>query len=88
MKGAGYLVSSVSVLLLAVSPLKTAMEDPWLMFCLAGGVVLSIAGMALRYLSHRRDQREKERLDNKIDATREEAGGPPDPSGYHAPAAG
>ena len=75
MKGAGYLVSSVSVLLLAVSPLKTAMEDPWLMFCLAGGVVLSILGMVLRYLSHRRDQQEKARLDSKIETTRRHAGG-------------
>jgi hypothetical protein len=58
-KGFGYVVSSVSVLLLAVSPLKTALEDPWLMFCLAGGVLLSIAGMALRYLSYRQEQREK-----------------------------
>ena len=62
MKGAGYLVSSVSVLLLAVSPLKTAMEDPFLLFCLAGGVILSILGMVLRYISHRRDRHDKHKL--------------------------
>jgi uncharacterized protein (DUF2062 family) len=60
-KGIGYMVSSVSVLLLAVSPLKTALEEPLLLACLVGGVVLSILGMALRYLSHRRDKLERDR---------------------------
>jgi hypothetical protein len=68
-KGAGYLISSVSVLLLAVSPLKTAKDDPLLLFCLAGGVILSIVGMALRYLSHRRDQQEKHKLGRKLEHT-------------------
>ncbi len=76
MKGVGYLVSSVSVLLLAVSPLKTAMKDPLLLFCLAGGVLLSILGMVLRYLSHRRDQREKHKLGREIDQTRRQVGEP------------
>ncbi len=70
MKGAGYLVSTVSVLLLAVFPLKDAMKDPLLFACLAGGVTLSIVGMFLRYLSHRRDQHEKHRLGRKIEHTR------------------
>lgn len=70
MKGAGYLVSTVSVLLLAVSPLKTAMKDPLLLFCLAGGVLLSILGMVLRYISHRRDQQEKHKLGRKLEHTR------------------
>jgi hypothetical protein len=69
-KGAGYLVSSVSVLLLAVSPLKTAKDDPVLFACLAGGVLLSILGMVLRYLSHRRDQHDKHRLGRKVEHTR------------------
>jgi hypothetical protein len=69
-KGVGYLVSSVSVLLLAVFPLKDAMKDPLLFFCLAGGVLLSILGMVLRYLSHRREQQEKHRLGRKIEHTR------------------
>ena len=70
MKGVGYLVSSVSVLLLAVSPLKTAMKDPLLFFCLGAGVILSILGMVLRYLSHRRDQQEKHNMGRKLEHTR------------------
>ena len=70
MKGAGYLVSSVSVLLLAVSPLKTAMDDPLLLACLAGGVILAIVGMVLRYISHRRDRNETHKIDRKLEHTR------------------
>ena len=76
MKGAGYLVSSVSVLLLAVSPLKTAMDDPFLLACIAGGVALSILGMVLRYASHRRDQHEKQRLGRKLEDTRRQVEDP------------
>ena len=76
MKGAGYLVSSVSVLLLAVSPLKTAMDDPFLLFCIAAGVFLSIVGMILRYISHRRDRHETHRLDRKIERETEEKTAP------------
>lgn len=76
MKGAGYLVSSVSVLLLAVSPLKTAMDDPILLACIAGGVALSILGMVLRYVSHRRDQHEKHRLGRKLEDTRRQVEDP------------
>lgn len=70
MKGAGYLVSSVSVLLLAVAPLKTAINDPLLLACIAGGMILAIVGMVLRYLSHRRDQQEKDRIGRKLEDTR------------------
>gem|GEM_PF-1733960 len=76
MKGAGYLVSSVSVLLLAVSPLKTAMSDPLLLSCLIGGVALAIVGMVLRYLSHRRDQHEKRKLGRKLEDTRRQVEDP------------
>ena len=76
MKGAGYLVSSVSVLLLAVSPLKTAVHDPLLLACIAGGVALSIVGMVLRYVSHRRDQHEKHKLGRKIEDTRRQVEDP------------
>jgi hypothetical protein len=58
-KGFGYLVSIVSVFLLAAGSLKTASQEPLLLFCLIAGMATSIAGMALRYLSYRREQREK-----------------------------
>jgi hypothetical protein len=59
MKGLGYLVSIVSVFLLAAGSLKTASQEPLLLFCLIAGMSTSIAGMGLRYLSYRREQAEK-----------------------------
>ena len=58
-KGAGYLVSSASVLLLAIPALKSALESPYLAACLALGVIASIGGMVLRWRSHRLEQQEK-----------------------------
>ena len=58
-KGTGYLVSSASVLLLAVPALKSAQESLYLAACLALGVLSSIGGMILRWRSHRLEQQEK-----------------------------
>ena len=58
MKGLGYLISIVSVFLLAAGAFKTASQDPLLIFCLVAGMATSIVGMALRYLSYRRERRE------------------------------
>lgn len=59
LKGGGYLTSTISVALLAVPGLKAALEQPPLFACLAGGVVASIAGMALRWRAQRLEQMEK-----------------------------
>jgi uncharacterized protein involved in exopolysaccharide biosynthesis len=61
-KGTGYLISSISVFLLAVPALKSALERPLLLFCLIAGAILSIVGMFLRYLSHRREKRRQGRI--------------------------
>lgn len=53
LKGSGYLVSSVSVLLLGVPALKSAKDEPLMLTLLAVGMLLSIIGMALRWRSHR-----------------------------------
>jgi uncharacterized membrane protein YccC len=58
-KGLGYLVSTFSVFLLAAGSLKTALQEPLLLLCLIAGMTTSIAGMGLRYLSYRREQKEK-----------------------------
>jgi hypothetical protein len=63
-KGFGYLVSVVSVLLLMIPPLKSAREDPLILFCLLAGAALSVAGMALRWLADRKTQR---RIDRACD---------------------
>jgi hypothetical protein len=52
--------------MLAIPAIDGARGDPLLLGCLLGGVVLSIAGMALRWRSHRREQHEKDRLERKI----------------------
>jgi len=58
-KGAGYLTSTLSVILLGVVSLKAASESAALMACLIGGALTSVLGMCLRWHSHRMAQREK-----------------------------
>jgi uncharacterized membrane protein YqhA len=62
LKGAGYIISIFSVLLLGTVAWSAAPEDPLLRWCLILGVATSILGMALRYAAHRRDRRELKRL--------------------------
>ena len=61
LKGLGYLVSTVSVLLLGVVSWKSASEQPLLFICMILGMLSSIVGMGLRWLSHRLEQKEKGR---------------------------
>lgn len=58
-KGSGYLTSTVSVVLLGIPAMKSALENPWLALSLVAGMALSVTGMALRWRSHRVEQREK-----------------------------
>jgi hypothetical protein len=60
LKGGGYLVSTVSVVLLAVPAFKSAKEEPLMLLALLAGALLSITGMALRWRSHRLEQKEKD----------------------------
>ena len=66
-KGAGYLTSTVSVILLAFVALKGAEKDPVLMACLIAGALTSITGMALRWRSHRIEQHEKAKLKRRVE---------------------
>jgi hypothetical protein len=59
LKGAGYLTSTLSVILLAAVAWKSAVRDPVLFLCLLLGAATSVAGMFLRWKSHRLEQREK-----------------------------
>ena len=68
-KGAGYLTSTVSVILLAIVALKGAKGDALLMACLILGALTSIAG--LRWRSHRIEQHEKARLKRQADRNSE-----------------
>jgi hypothetical protein len=58
-KGFGYLLSILSVFLLAAGSFKTASQQPVLLLCLLAGMATAIVGMLLRWLDHRREQREK-----------------------------
>lgn len=62
LKTVGYVVSTISVLLLGAAAWRSASEDPVLQLCLVGGMVASILGMLLRWISHLQDQREKGRI--------------------------
>jgi hypothetical protein len=53
LKTAGYLTSTLSVLLLGLVSWKAASHDLLLMACLLLGVAASIMGMVLRWLSYR-----------------------------------
>jgi hypothetical protein len=50
-KGLGYLISTLSVVLLAIVSWKSASQSPLLIACLLGGASTSIAGMFCRWLT-------------------------------------
>lgn len=55
----GYLVSSISVVLLAIVAWPHASEKPLLLIALIAGAVTSIVGMALRWTSYWIEERRK-----------------------------
>ena len=61
LKGLGYLTSTLSVFLLGIVSLEAAEESPLLLVCLVVGMAASVAGMCLRWRSHRLEQHEKDR---------------------------
>lgn len=63
-KTTGYIVSTVSVILLGVVSWKAASEQPVLMVCLIVGMLASAAGMLLRWISYQVQERE-EKHDNQ-----------------------
>ena len=67
LKGNGYLISILSVFLLAFPPLKSAKGDPIVLSCIAIGAILSILGMALRWIADRKTQHKIDRKENKGD---------------------
>ena len=61
MKGLGYLISTVSVVLLGIVAWPKPDEPQWKAGIVVLGMAASIVGMFLRFLSHRREQRELKR---------------------------
>jgi hypothetical protein len=66
-KGLGYSISTLSVLLLGIVAWRSASEQPLLLACLIAGMAASIAGMMLRWISHRIDQKDKARIEAKAE---------------------
>jgi hypothetical protein len=58
-KSTGYLVSTLSVVLLGIVSWKKASEEPLLMACLIAGMATSVLGMFLRWLSYEIEERRK-----------------------------
>ena len=73
-KGLGYLVSTFSVILLGVVAWKGAKDDPLLLTCLIAGMLASVIGMGLRWLSHRLSEKEKQAIDAKAEDAKGTAG--------------
>ncbi|HEY0625190.1 MAG TPA: hypothetical protein VGD10_00495 [Allosphingosinicella sp.] len=57
MKGTGYLISIISVLLLAAVAWESTATNPVMRWVLVAGVAASIVGMSLRWAAYRREQR-------------------------------
>ena len=61
LKGVGYSISTVSVMLLAIVSWEGASKSPLLIACLLGGAATSIIGMLCRWLSYEVEKRQEER---------------------------
>ena len=61
LKGLGYLISTISVIFLGIVAWPKPEDPSWHAWAVAIGMATSIAGMNLRYLSHRKDRKDIER---------------------------
>lgn len=61
LKGMGYLISSVSVGFLGVVAWPSPDDPPWHAWAVAIGMAMSILGMGIRFMSHRKDRKDIER---------------------------
>ena len=63
LRGLGYLISVLSVLLLGLVAWPKLDEPRWKLVALIAGMVLSIAGMGLRWLASRQQKHQIETLE-------------------------
>jgi hypothetical protein len=66
-KGGGYLISSVSVLLLGLVAWDGAKEHPLLVAALIGGMATSVMGMGMRFLAFLNGQKAKDENSRRIE---------------------
>ncbi|MEI9417751.1 hypothetical protein [Mesorhizobium sp. Cs1321R2N1] len=58
LKGVGYLISTASVVLLAIVSWSSASKSPLLVVCLLVGAAASVMGMFCRWLSYEIEKRQ------------------------------
>ena len=80
-KTLGYLISTVSVVLLALVSWESAREKPFLFACLIGGMATSVAGMFLRWLAFKKEQAKVRRAERDARSARTSAATSPEPRG-------
>ena len=61
LKGVGYLISTASVVLLAIVSWSSASQSPLLVACLLGGAAASIVGMFCRWLTYEIEKRQEDK---------------------------
>ena len=67
MKGAGYLISTLSVILLGIVAWPGPDEPRWKIWAVLAGSAASVLGMFARYLSHLKDRRDiRQAKENEI----------------------
>ena len=65
LQGLGYLISSISVLFLGIVAWPGPGDPDWQAWAVIIGMLLSVAGMFIRYLSHRKDRKDIHRVERK-----------------------
>jgi hypothetical protein len=68
MRGLGYLISIVSVLLIGIVAWPKPEDPDWHRLALVLGMGLSIAGMGLRWLTSRQQKQELRGVENRLGA--------------------
>ena len=68
LKGFGYLISTISVILLGIVAWPKPGEPQWHAILLSLGMAASVAGMGVRWLSHRKDRKDIHRVERKAES--------------------
>jgi len=75
LKAVGYFVSTVSVIFLGVVAWPQPDEPKWQAWAVGIGMATSVAGMFVRYLSHRKDRHDIHRAEREALTGTPEKGG-------------
>lgn len=67
LKALGYLISTLSVLLLGMVAWPGPGEPGWKAWVVVAGMASSVAGMAVRNWSHRKDRHDLDRVERKAE---------------------